>query len=544
MPRRPLPVLLLVICTAVSQAGAAAAQELVLLAFGDSITDGAGDTSNLGGGYTRRLERSINDQGYFCAVENYGVGGEKTVQGLSRIDDVLAGGGDYLLLMEGTNDISRHVSVETITFNLDEMAARAEALGIIAVHATVIPRFPAATVDADNSTNSALAGSIRALAQDSQRAVVDNYAEFWRLPNLFENYYYDFPGDTDPVGHPNTNGYIEMAGFFLDTLLPLLAAPSIEILPPVGPIASGSLTAFGIGGVGEFVRVEWEFGDGGFAVTSPPSDLLALYLYLHPGTYTVSVRGFTAEGAISQHSVSVVVAGTEPAWATRTALLPVVVESNDGLIVSDLRLANSGTFFAIAEATFLPEVNYDTAPPVRRLLVPAQDSTTLTEILATAFGVGTGRGAMKLTFYVDPSGSPGALSATALVHSPADPEGTAGATVGEISSADWSASAKQILDIPYSAGAPATIDVANLDGTEGSVRLDLFDDDDGYIGSGVLELAANSARLRSLSDLFRDLGQRPAPFRAVLAPASVRFSTAALIADPASGEVLVLTGTP
>ena len=239
-----------------------------------------------------------------------------------------------------------------------------------------------------------------------------------------------------------------------------------------------------------------------------------------------------------------VVAGTEPAWATRTALLPVVVESNDGLIVSDLRLANSGTLFGIAEATFLPEVNYDTAPPVRRLLVLAQDSTTLTEVLATAFGVGTGRGAMKLTFYVDPSGSPGALSASALVHSPADPEGSAGATVGEIPSAGWSAAAKQILDIPYSGGAPATIDVANLDGTASSVRLDLFDDDDGYIGSGVLELAANSARLRSLSDLFRDLGQRPAPFRAVLASSSVRFSTTALIADPASGEVLVLTGTP
>ncbi len=544
MPRRHLLAPLLVLAAVASQTTAAAAQELVFLAFGDSITDGAGDTSNLGGGYTLRLQRSINQQGYDCVVENYGVGGEKTAQGLSRIDSVLAGGGDYLLLMEGTNDITRHVSVETITFNLNEMAARAEALGIIAVHATVIPRFPAATVDADNSTNSDFARSIRTLGQDSSRAVVDNYAEFWRLPNLFENYYYDFPEGTDPVGHPNTDGYIEMASFFFDTLLPLIESPTIEILPPVGPIATGSLTAFGIGGVGEFERVEWEFGDGGFAVTTPPTDLLAIYMYLEPGTYTVSVRGFTAEGAVSQHAVSVVVAGTEPAWATRTALLPVVVESNDGLLVSDLRLGNSSTSFAIAEATFLPEVNYDTTPPVRRLLVSAQGTTTLPEILATVFGLGTGRGAMKLTFYVDPSGSPGALSASALVHSPADPDGSAGATVGEIPSGNWNASAKQILDIPNSNGAPATIDVANLDGTAGSVRLDLYDAVDGYVGSGVLELAAGAARLRSLADLFRDLDQRPAPFRAVFAASSARFSAATLIADPASGEVVVLTSAP
>ncbi len=48
-----------------------------------------------------------------------------------------------------------------IAFNLDEMAARAEALDIIVVHATVIPRIPTAPADASNAATSALAQRLR-----------------------------------------------------------------------------------------------------------------------------------------------------------------------------------------------------------------------------------------------------------------------------------------------------------------------------------------------------------------------------------------------
>ena len=73
---------------------------------------------------------------------NRGVGGEKTPEGLSRIDQVLDEGGDVLLLMEGSNDISRNISIETTLFDLGEMARRAEERGLEVVHATVIPRIP------------------------------------------------------------------------------------------------------------------------------------------------------------------------------------------------------------------------------------------------------------------------------------------------------------------------------------------------------------------------------------------------------------------
>jgi len=125
MSRRILPSLLLALAVALPLAGAATGQELVLLAFGDSITEGYGDTSSQGGGYPTRLERWLRQRGYDAFVENYGVGGETTSSGLSRIDSVLADGGDFLLLMEGTNDISQRVGIESIRFNLDEMASRA-----------------------------------------------------------------------------------------------------------------------------------------------------------------------------------------------------------------------------------------------------------------------------------------------------------------------------------------------------------------------------------------------------------------------------------
>ncbi len=546
MPCRLLSTLLLAFGVAGSLASAAPAQEVVFLAFGDSITEGYGDTSSLGGGYTLRLQRWLRQEGYDAVVESYGEGGETTSTGLSRIDSVLAGGGDYLLLMEGTNDISQRVSIESIRFNLDEMAGRAEALGMIAVHVSVIPRIPTAPVDADNSGTSALAQAIRTMGEEAHRAVVDTFLLFESLPDLFDNYYYYDPVLIDPVGHPNTDGYIEMAGLFLETLLPLVDTPAIEIVAPPSPLAPATLYNFGIDGnaLDHFVHIEWDFGDGGYALTAPPDALNVFYIYLHPGTYTVSVRGHTAEGAVAEDSVEVVVAGAEPAWEIDSSLLPVAVESNDGQIVSDLVLINSSFDFAVAEVTFLPEIAYDEPPPVLRFVLSVQSTTTFRDCLSTTFGVGSGRGALRATFYAFPQSSPAFLSARVVVRSAADPNGSEAATVNGIREANWSSAAKQILAIPHSAGSPATLVVANPDGATGSVGFDLLDAGGAYVGSGVLELGAGAARLRSLAELFRNLAARPAPFKATFGAANFRYSAAALVANPATGEIRVLTGTP
>ncbi len=157
-------------------------------------------------------------------MTNEGAGGETTAAGLSRVDDVLDQGGDYLLLMEGTNDISSRIGIETITSHLDEMATRAEEAGMVAVHASVIPRIPDAPVDSDNARTSALAASIRDLGDVRGRAVADVFSLFEALPDVFDNYYY-YSDEPDPVGHPNSAGYTEMAGLMLETVLALLETP-------------------------------------------------------------------------------------------------------------------------------------------------------------------------------------------------------------------------------------------------------------------------------------------------------------------------------
>src|SRR6185503_5607520 len=88
----------------------------IYVAFGDSITQGTGDELQRGG-YPPRLQDRLVASGRSAQVRNRGLGGETTTEGLSRINAVLAEGGDVLLLMEGTNDIARNISIETTAFN-------------------------------------------------------------------------------------------------------------------------------------------------------------------------------------------------------------------------------------------------------------------------------------------------------------------------------------------------------------------------------------------------------------------------------------------
>lgn len=236
----------------------AAAQTLPrkYLAFGDSITEGRGDdTTRAALGYPPRLEVLLQTAGVSATVLNRGLGGERTPDALSRIDGVVAEGapGDYLLLMEGTNDISRAISPETTIFNLDEMAHRGEAKSLVALHATVVPRKPDSKVDADNIVNDALNGRIRNLAGIRQRREADPYEVFRTTPNTFS--YYVLVAD-DPVGHPNAAGYDLMARVFFNAL------QGIDTVSPVTGIVS---PANGAKDVAANTRIDvdlWDFGTG------------------------------------------------------------------------------------------------------------------------------------------------------------------------------------------------------------------------------------------------------------------------------------------
>ena len=204
-------------------AGTASAQT-IYVAFGDSITEGVGDSaSRPQKGYPPRLEDLLQEAGVNATVINRGVEGDTTAEGLSRIDSVLASTrADVLLLMEGTNDIPR-VSNETIAFNLEEIGRRAAARGTRTVHATLFPRLPATLTDPNNVFTSELSGLIREMAARNRRELVDPFEVFlFGVPGALDRYF--APNDKF---HPNAAGYDIMAQVFFEALT------GIDRVPPV-----------------------------------------------------------------------------------------------------------------------------------------------------------------------------------------------------------------------------------------------------------------------------------------------------------------------
>jgi lysophospholipase L1-like esterase len=233
----------------------AAAQATVYVAFGDSITAGTGDDpERVEPGYPPRLQALLVAAGRQAVVRNRGLGGERTTEGVSRIDSVLAEGGDVILLMEGSNDISRRVSIDTTLFNLDQMGLKAERRGVRPIHTTVIPRIPRALVDAENFTNQVLNENLRELAGFRARGLVDQFEAFGKVENVFGELYWDEPDDR--VGHPNAEGYDLMARVFFDVAAGRDSTPPVEglIVPTHGERnVSPAETVF--------VTV-WDFGAG------------------------------------------------------------------------------------------------------------------------------------------------------------------------------------------------------------------------------------------------------------------------------------------
>lgn len=236
------------------------------LAFGDSITMGVGDDPERPEpGYPPRLEALLSTGGNTVTVENHGLGGEETSEGVTRLSEVLSGAqsGDTLLLMEGTNDVSRDVSVETVVFNLSDMALRAEARGLRVVHATVIPRHPNARTDDENIVNQELNGLIRNLAGRRQRGLVDPFEVFGAENDLFSRLYSDNPQDR--VGHPNAAGYDLLAETFRDVLT------GVDSVPPV----HGELSpVHGARNVRPEAAIEVELLDFGRGIDLPGTTLL------------------------------------------------------------------------------------------------------------------------------------------------------------------------------------------------------------------------------------------------------------------------------
>jgi acyl-CoA thioesterase I len=97
----------------------------VIVTFGDSLTAGVAGRS-----YPDNLQDLLQQHGYKYRVDNQGVSGDTTTDGLARIDNVIAVHPALVVLEFGGNDGLRGLPVEATRKNLDEMITRIQSAQI------------------------------------------------------------------------------------------------------------------------------------------------------------------------------------------------------------------------------------------------------------------------------------------------------------------------------------------------------------------------------------------------------------------------------
>lgn len=196
----------------------------VFCGFGDSITEGNGTS-----GYFPQLESQLARSYGPAQVINEGVGGEETPAGLARISSVLASRRPAaVLLMEGTNDVTRNTSSKTIAYNLFSMIGKCRDAGSIALLATLIPRGPEDGFDPDNVQTQRVNQEVRVLIIDQRIPYTDMFDAFAADPDYRDNLMADHV-------HPNGRGFDVMGQQWYQ---------AISTLPPASP---SSLTAQQLG---------------------------------------------------------------------------------------------------------------------------------------------------------------------------------------------------------------------------------------------------------------------------------------------------------
>ena len=202
---------LFVLCTLLI--APACAEQIVVDAFGDSITSGVPyyqATSGNGclppcGGYEPELQRLLNAAGRDSAVRNYGVRGDTTSGGLQRIDTTLATSKPkYILLLEGTNEIY-FSSPYTVRSNMSLMVDKALANNTIPIIGTLTPdsQFTSKPIPFTNDL-------LKELAESKQIPLADLYSATVSKWSSLSN--------SDGI-HPNMTGYAVVAKTWFNAIV-------------------------------------------------------------------------------------------------------------------------------------------------------------------------------------------------------------------------------------------------------------------------------------------------------------------------------------
>ena len=182
-------------------------EDLVFMAFGDSITYGGGSSSDSPAtGYPKLLETKLKQyyDGYFSSI-NRGDPGEDTYQGFERFAQTLdETDPDLVLLMEGTNDSVYGTPYSEIEENLRNMIRIALNRGIPVIIATIPPVISNAYYNRSEQMARIMAFNPRiyAIAADFNIPVARVFEAITSVPG-WESKLMDQPS----ANHPNDAGY-------------------------------------------------------------------------------------------------------------------------------------------------------------------------------------------------------------------------------------------------------------------------------------------------------------------------------------------------
>ena len=171
----------------------------VIVCFGDSITAGYKATP-----YPSNLQ-DMYGTASGTQIVNAGKGGENTYNGVYRIGGVLSENTpNYVVIMEGANDVMIGISPQTTAFNLNNMLEQTLNAGAKPILSTITPNISNAGYQPENYNP-----GIINLAQNGQTTLIDTYsAVVSNWSNL----------TVDGI-HPNESGSVQIAQGFYSQLV-------------------------------------------------------------------------------------------------------------------------------------------------------------------------------------------------------------------------------------------------------------------------------------------------------------------------------------
>ncbi|MBL4904122.1 MAG: SGNH/GDSL hydrolase family protein [Desulfocapsa sp.] len=193
-----------------------------IIAFGDSLTEGCDVYAGECGwersgthGYEIELEILLKKSFRNYEIHNFGRGGETAQDGMVRIDSVMRelcnAGAEYILLLEGTNDLLHGARGTDVKYYLDVMIDKSRDHGLVPLIATIPPDPEHAYKDIPLMNS-----YIRDLASEKNVPLVELYNEMYPMWNSYT------PGCYGDRTHPNSAGFQTMGEIWFESLSGLI----------------------------------------------------------------------------------------------------------------------------------------------------------------------------------------------------------------------------------------------------------------------------------------------------------------------------------